>query len=152
MIVSRSSMSRAAAWAPASTIIAPRTSEDAPVPRTRHASLRLSVEWPYPGIVVVRIDGEVDLATVPRLTELVRQRLKAAQLHAIIIDLSEVTFASSTVVELLLHAQRRAEQRGIPMLVVPGNGPVRRLLRMTGLEYRFTYRNTAAEAVAEAHR
>ncbi|GAB2671148.1 hypothetical protein GCM10027271_34480 [Saccharopolyspora gloriosae] len=111
-------------------------------------SLRLSVQRPDPGVVVVRVGGEIDLSSAPRLAELVRQRLTAATLRAVVLDLSEVTFFGSAGLELLLHAQRRAEGRRTPLYVVFGTGAVHRLIRLTGLTDRFTSRDTATEAVA----
>ncbi|WP_190813537.1 STAS domain-containing protein [Saccharopolyspora pogona] len=151
MIVSRSSMPPAA-WARGGhAIVAPHTAED---PVAAHASctsaLRLAVEWPASGVVVVRIGGEIDLATVPRLTELIRQRLTAAALQAIVLDLSEVSFASSAAIELLLHTQRRADHRSTKLFVVPGHGAMLRLLTITRLRERFVCRESAAQAVAEA--
>ncbi|MGP4016084.1 STAS domain-containing protein [Saccharopolyspora sp. 5N708] len=151
MIVSRSSTPPAAWTSRGHEIVAPRTPDDPVIGRgTCTSALRLAVEWPAPGIVVVRIRGEIDLATVPRLTELIRQRLTAAALHTVVLDLSEVSFASSAAVELLLHTQRRAEHRGIRLFVVPGAGAMLRLLTITRLRERFVCRETAAEAVAEA--
>ncbi|RKT87998.1 anti-anti-sigma factor [Saccharopolyspora antimicrobica] len=148
MIVSRSGM-RQVAWTGGPAIVAPRAPSDPPVGHCCPAALRLAVEWPVPGVVVVRIGGEVDVATVPRLAELLRQRLTAAALQTVVLDLSAVTFASSAAVELLLHVQRRAEHRGVGLLVVTGE-VVLRLLVITGLRERFTCRDSAAEAVSEA--
>lgn len=114
-------------------------------PRT----LQLSVERPETGIVVVRMSGEIDLSSVDRLTELIRQRLTAAVLHALVLDLSRITFSNSCGLELLLHAQRRAEHRHIDMYVVTGAGAVARLLALADMAERFQLRETDAEAVAE---
>lgn len=114
--------------------------------------LRLSVRRPGAGIVVVHITGEIDLASISRLTELIRQRLTAAVLRAVILDLSQVSFVNSGGVELLLHAQRRADQRGIGLYVITGDGCVHRLLKLAGVLDRFLRRATSAEAVAEARR
>lgn len=111
--------------------------------------MHLTVERPQPGVVVVRIRGEIDLACVPRLTELIRQRLTAAVLRRLVLDLSEVTFCSTAGLELVLHAQNRSEQRGIAMSIVCGNGAVRRLLELTALESRFDCQDSVAEALAE---
>ncbi|MDR7299861.1 STAS domain-containing protein [Haloactinomyces albus] len=113
-------------------------------------SLRLLVERPVPGISVVRMIGDIDLASVSRLTELVRQRLAAAVLNALVLDLSEVSFVSSYGLELLLQAQRRAEQRGITLYVIAESRCVRRLLEVTDITGRFTCCATVAEAVALA--
>lgn len=112
--------------------------------------LQLSVQRPAPGVAVVRMQGEIDLASIHRLTELVRQRMTAAVLHALVLDLSEVSFVSSHGIELLLHAQRRADQRGIDLYVIPEARCVRRLLDLTGLTDRFAHSSTVAEAVAAA--
>lgn len=151
MIVSRSGMPPAAWTSGGDAIVAPRSGDEPSIVHgTCTSALRLAVEWPTAGVVVVRIGGEIDLATVPRLTELIRQRLTAAALHTVVLDLSEVSFASSAAIELLLHTQRRAEHRGIQLLVVPGDGAMLRLLTITGLRERFVCRESAAEAVTEA--
>lgn len=110
--------------------------------------LRLAVQRPAPGVVVVRIAGEVDLASAPRLAELIRQRLTAAVLRGLVLDVSEVTFCGSAGLELMLHAQARSEQRGITMRLVHGGGAVQRLLELTDLQFRFDCRDDVAEAVA----
>jgi anti-sigma B factor antagonist len=137
----------------APSIISPRGAADAAISNPAHSqTLRLSIERPANGVVVVRMSGEIDLSSVDRLNELIRQRMTAAVLHAIVLDLTDVSFCSSYGAELLLHVQCRAEQRGIVMLVVPGAGAVARLLHLTGLTGRFTYADSTAEAVAEARR
>lgn len=131
-------------------IVAPRQPDDPATGLPLDTSgLSLSVERPEPGVVVVHMVGEIDLACVPRLTELIRQRLTAAVLRGLVLDLTEVTFCSSAGLELMLHAQTRSEYRGIAMWTVCGQGAVRRLLDLTGVESRFDHRDTVAEAVAE---
>jgi anti-sigma B factor antagonist len=114
-------------------------------------TLRLSVERPESGVVVVRMSGEIDLASVPRLTELISQRLTAVALRTMVLDLSEVEFLSSSGLELLLHAQRRAEHRGVTMYLIPGGRCVHRLLDLTDTTNRFCLRTSVAEAIVTAH-
>ena len=114
-------------------------------------TLRLSVERPERGVVVVHMYGEIDLASVPRLGELIRQRLTAAALRTVVLDLSGVEFLSSSGLELLLNAQRRAEYRGVELYLIPGARCVQRLLDLTGMTDRFRWRSSVAEAVAAAH-
>ncbi len=132
------------------SIIAPRDGNDA-VAAAQTRLLRLAVERPGPGVVVVRMRGEIDLSSVPRLTELIRQRLTAAVLRALVLDLSEVSFCNSYGLELMLQTQRRAEYRCIEMYLVPGPSPIPQLLRLTGLAEWFTSRDTVAAAVDELH-
>lgn len=134
-------------------IVAPREASEPITGTPAHTrALRLSVLRPDPGVVVVRMSGEIDLAAVPRLTELIRQRLTAAVLRAIVLDLSEVTFFNTAGLDMLLHAQRRTECKQISMFVVLGTGPVARMMRLTGLTDRFASRETTAQAVTELRR
>ena len=112
--------------------------------------LRVVVERPEPGSVVIRVRGEVDLSSVPRLSELIGQRLTAAYLRTVVLDLSDVEFLSTSGLEMLLHAQRRAEARGVAVYVVPGGRCVQRLVELTDTGDRFCWRSSVAEAVAAA--
>ncbi|SFE00804.1 anti-anti-sigma factor [Actinopolyspora alba] len=114
-------------------------------------ALRMSVQRPAPGVVVVSMNGDIDLAAAPRVTELIRQRLTAAALRTLIVDLSTVSFIDTTGVELLLKAQRRADRRGIDMHVVPGQGCVARLLDLTGINASLTCHDSVTTALAHAH-
>jgi anti-sigma B factor antagonist len=109
---------------------------------------RVSVRRPEPGSVVVHICGEVDMASVPRLGELLRQRLRAAYLRTVVLDLSEVDFLGTDGLEMLLHVQRRAENRGVALYIVPDERCLSRLVQLTGTEERFCIRSSVAEAVA----
>lgn len=113
-------------------------------------TVHVSVRRPEPGSVVVHIRGEVDMASIPRLGELIRQRLRAAYLRAVVLDLSEVDFLSTGGLEMLLHAQRRAENRGVALYIVPDERCVHRLVQLTGTEDRFCLRSSVAEAIAAA--
>lgn len=122
--------------APGVTIAAPRTPSD---PATPTSALRLHVEWPHTGVVFVHIAGEVDLDALPRVTELMRQRLTAAQLSTLVVDLTKVTYCNSAALELLLRVQYRAERRNIAVYLLADEGPVTRLLHLTGMTDRFTF-------------
>jgi anti-sigma B factor antagonist len=111
-------------------------------------AVNVSVRRPEPGSVVVHIRGEIDMASVPRLGELIRQRLRAAYLRTVVLDLSETDFLSTSGLEMLLHAQRRAENRGVALYIVPDERCVHRLVQLTGTEGRFCMRSSVAEAVA----
>ncbi len=130
------------------TVIPPRHRTGASPPRQQGHLLTLSIDRPARGVVLVAIRGEIDLASVPRLTELLRQRMTAANLRAVVLDLSGVEFVNSFGLELLVHAQSRAEQRGLDLRLVAGSGHVRRLLALTRLTDRFTHHDTVNEALA----
>ena len=72
MIVSRSLPAQASHSS--GGIIAPRTAGDADPGRgVSRSALRVRVQWPERGVVVVSIGGEIDMASLPRITEIVRQ-------------------------------------------------------------------------------
>lgn len=114
-----------------------------------HHALRMTVRRPETGVVVVSMIGEVDMLSAPRITELIGQRLTAAALRGVVLDLSTVTFMSSFGVELLLRAQHRAQQRDIDLLVVATSPSVHRLLTLTGMTDQFRLRNTVSDALGE---
>jgi len=132
-------------------IVAPRPAGDAAIGGDRSASaLTVRVQWPERGLVLVRVGGEVDMASLPRITEIIRQRLTAARLHTTILDLSQVGFASSAALELLMLAYNAAGRRNARLLVVPGTGQVHRLLELTGLSALFEQADDVEEALARA--
>nr|WP_281361427.1 STAS domain-containing protein [Actinopolyspora biskrensis] len=109
----------------------------------------MSIQRPAPGIAVIGMDGEIDLSTAPRIAELIRQRLTAAVLHALIIDLHKVSFIDTAGAELLVRAQRRAEQRGIDLHVVPGTGCAKRILKLTGIDVGLNCHDSVDTALAQ---
>lgn len=117
------------------SLVRPRRPAD-PMMESSHGryetEARLRVHWPRPGVVVVSIGGVLDLAALPRLTELMRQRLRAVSLETVVLDFSAVAYTSSVALELLEAARRRCLQRDGELLVATGNGPIDRLLEITG--------------------
>ncbi|HVV09893.1 STAS domain-containing protein [Amycolatopsis sp.] len=88
------------------------------------------------GLVVVRVLGEVDLLTAPRLAE-------ALSRHSVpcIADLSGVDFFGAAGLEALAKAQRA----GTVLHVVCG-ASVRRLLELTGMSADVRVHGSLAEA------
>lgn len=113
-------------------------------------ALRITIERPTVGLPVVRMTGEIDLSSTARLDELIRQRMTAAALHAIVLDLTRITFCSSCGIDMLLLAQCRADQRGVPLHVVPGTGAVQRMLELTDTSPFFELHTSTARALAAA--
>ena len=82
-------------------------------------------------MVVARVGGEVDMTNA----EYVRDELTAAvpnDVHALVIDLSGAHYLDSAAVELLFELARRLGRRRQELrLVVPGDSPLTRLLKLT---------------------
>jgi anti-sigma B factor antagonist len=101
-------------------------------PESHRRSATFAIEQ-LDGVAVVRIDGELDLLTVPELRGGLYPAI-AGSAGAVVIDLAGVKFLSSTGLRLLLsiHADLAAENR--PLRLATGDGrAVVRPLEITGL-------------------
>ena len=87
--------------------------------------------------VVVVAHGELDVATVPRLEQAVQALRPEAR--AIVLDLREVTFMDSTGVRLLLQLDAQARSDGFSFAILDCEGPVRRVLALTGIADRIPH-------------
>jgi anti-sigma B factor antagonist len=83
---------------------------------------------------VLKVTGELDLATSPALEAEVERAAAGSEL--VILDLRGVSFMDSTGLSLLVKAQRRAEELGRRLAVVRGGAQVQRLLTLTGVADR----------------
>jgi anti-sigma B factor antagonist len=88
--------------------------------------------------VVVLAQGELDIATVPRLEQELRE-LRAAGSASIVLDLRELTFMDSTGVRLLLQLDAEARSDGFSFAILDCEGPVRRVLTLTGVADRLAH-------------
>jgi anti-anti-sigma factor len=96
-------------------------------------ALRVGVRRPHAGTVVVEVSGAMDLATAPRLDELLTSRLRSA-VTVLILDLSGVTSLSSAGIGVLVRARLLAQQRGVALRVAGGApSAVTRTLGAAGL-------------------
>ncbi|WP_328701397.1 STAS domain-containing protein [Amycolatopsis pittospori] len=113
--------------------------------------LRLRVSRPAKGTAVVKVNGEIDLDTAPRLWEMLSERLhgRGAKL---IVNLSEVEFFGATGIRVLQRAQLLADETGTLLFVFPGESrSARRMLDLydgEGLRALASTRGTGTEWVA----
>ena len=108
-------------------------------------SFGLTVER-YDSVATVVVSGELDLATAPRLSAAVADHGDAKLL---VLDMNATTFIDSTGVRALLHADRRGLGSGSRLVVVAGDGAVRRLLELCGLDGRLTIVSERPATAAE---
>src|SRR4051794_23098977 len=87
------------------------------------------------GSVHVKLRGELDISTAPRLEEDLR-RAEADGPAVIMVDLSGLDFMDSTGLRLLISADLRAREAGRRLVLVQGNEMVQRVLRLTRLDER----------------
>ena len=91
------------------------------------------------GGTLVRIDGELDLATVGKLEEALGRASKP-----LVIDMTQCGFLDSSALRVLLATATKAE--GAVDLVAPDPG-VRRVLEIAGLDTIVRIHSTVAEAL-----
>jgi anti-anti-sigma factor len=98
---------------------------------------------------VVAARGEVDIATVPRLRELVGESLDANKQH-VVLDLTEVPFIDSVAVDLLVKTNMEMRERGGRFVIVCTEPAIRRLMTTVGLDNILDLADTREEALAGA--
>jgi anti-sigma B factor antagonist len=80
---------------------------------------------------VLRLEGEIDISTAPRLNAALAEAT-AAGVDEVWIDLIGVRFIDSTGIAALLHATHSLAGPGRLALICP-DGPARRALELCGL-------------------
>ncbi len=95
---------------------------------------------------VLGVTGEVDLATAPQLARAIGDVLGAEQ--RLCLDLSGVAFMDSTGLRELVKAHNTVDEVGGTLVIVPGGGPVAKLLAITGLEGKLALSESVDQALA----
>jgi anti-anti-sigma factor len=103
----------------------------------------LTLSRPLPGVVVVAIRGDLDLATHARVRACLEELRRDARLAHLVIDLTEVNFLQSVGIAVLADTQQSmpADQQ-LALLGVDDNHLVRNVLNLAGVLPRFTTLNT----------
>jgi anti-anti-sigma factor len=85
---------------------------------------------------IVRIEGEVEFATAPRLRATL---LDLAQEGAspVVLDLAEVTFVDSAGISLLIQAKKRLASSSSDLVLRAPQASVRRVLEISGVTELF---------------
>ena len=90
---------------------------------------------PPPGVSLVRLPAEVDIASAPALRDELLAALSHDGVH-LVVDAVDVTFMDSSGVNALVRARERAAALDGSLHVVAGSAGVRRVLEITGLDER----------------
>ncbi len=98
---------------------------------------------------VLALRGELDVATVPRLADPLREAIAAGK-TAVVIDLGELTFLDSTGLMVLLNGLRRVVRQGGNLVIVCTNPTVLRLFDITGTATTFTVVDSKQRALDAA--
>jgi anti-sigma B factor antagonist len=88
------------------------------------------------GIPVIRMLGELDVSTVPKLREVMEQLFEEGE-SSLALDFNGVTFVDSTGLGALLGAKRRTMERSGQIYLLGTSDPLERLLQMLSLKPLF---------------
>jgi len=95
------------------------------------------------GSTVVRVRGELDLATAPQLDEALGGIDPGGH---VVVDLSEVGFLDSSGLAVLLQARQRLGADGAELRLVVSRPSILRVLEVTGLMAVFPVFDTLGDA------
>jgi anti-sigma B factor antagonist len=83
-------------------------------------------------MVVVKVQGEVDVYTAPMMKEEVQRSIDAG-LTRVVVDLSGVAYMDSSGLGVLIGALKRAREGGGDLIVSAPNARITRIMDVTGL-------------------
>ncbi len=90
--------------------------------------------------VVVRVSGELDLATAPHLRERLAQAAGVFVPPNVVVDVEELAFCDSTGLSVFTTALTGAEAAGGRLTLTGIRGQLARVLKITGLDEKFQVR------------
>jgi anti-sigma B factor antagonist len=84
------------------------------------------------GVAVITHDGDVDLARVPKLRELLLVATAGAE-RQVTVDARAARFVDTTAIGVLIAAKRRMAEKGGGLRVVNATAGLRRVLDLLGV-------------------
>jgi anti-sigma B factor antagonist len=84
----------------------------------------------------ITVAGELDLTTLPMFLSAVDEALSDG-VELVIIDTEQLTFADSSAIHALIHAQAVASDHDIELLLAHVTGSLRRTLTVAGVARAF---------------
>lgn len=84
------------------------------------------------GTLVLKLRGSLDLATSPTVRAALTEATEKGH-QDLIVDLTQLEFLDSTGLGALIGAHRRAAENGGSLRLIVADGPIARLLNITGL-------------------
>jgi len=86
-----------------------------------------------PTTIVLRLRGELDMASGASLRDAIASALEANPL-VLAIDLAHLTFVDSTGIRVLMGGSRRAAEAGCAFVLCAPRRPILKALQLTGLD------------------
>ncbi len=98
-----------------------------------HDELSINITTEHHGeTVIFKLTGSLDIATSPSVRAILLEETEKGK-HDVIVDLTLLEFLDSTGLGALIGAQRRALEQESEVRLVVSEGPIARLLNITGL-------------------
>ena|SRR2546421_3250809 len=99
------------------------------------------------GVVIARLEGDIDLANTPTLSATILEAVPNDAL-GLVVDLSAVRYIDSVGIRMLFTFVRslHASRQGMA-IVVPPESPVRKLLKITHLDEAAMFRASIDDAI-----
>jgi anti-sigma B factor antagonist len=102
---------------------------------------------PVEGSHLIVAGGELDIGATSEMSTVFAMSAAGPQ-DAVVLDLTAVDFIDSSALGTILRSAQQLEGAGKRLHVVAPEGPVRRLLEITGTAQRFTLHSTRERALA----
>ncbi len=97
---------------------------------------------------LLRLSGDLDFDSSETAIDVIRDGI-SPRARMVLLDLSGVTFCSSSGLRVLIVAARHAADRDVDLGLVGAGRPVLRPMEITGLDARFRSYPTIAAALAD---
>jgi anti-sigma B factor antagonist len=97
-------------------------------PARLHRALVVALEHRDQGVVIVRVSGEIDSSTAPRLSATLHRELDSGTCRQLVVDLRSVDFLGAQGIAVLDNARQHAQAYHIGFCLLVGRA-IRRLLQ-----------------------
>lgn len=111
---------------------------------------QLLLSEPSPGVLELKLRGEVDIATVDTLREATTAAVATGDYECLVYDLCGTTFMDSSGLHALADANRLVTRSGGVMRVVCASGNLLKVFELTGLTQMLSIFSDRSEALALA--
>jgi anti-sigma B factor antagonist len=95
------------------------------------------------GVVRLEVEGELDMATAPKLATHLARAMSDGATQAVV-DLERVSFIDSTGLGVLISSVRRLRRRGGDLTIVCSQERILKAFKVTGVDQMLTVEPTGA--------
>lgn len=99
------------------------------------------------GVVIFKLDGEVDLETSPKLRQALLEQVNAEK--AVVVGMADVAYIDSSGIASLVEAYQTGRRNKTGFALADISDSAIRVLQLARLDKVFTIHNTIEEAVAD---